>query len=307
MKMRIAIVSLLLVITICQADGQVIQISNQYLLNPLAINPAYAGLRGSLNLATMYRHQWVGIKDAPSNLTLVSDIALFGDKVGAGLSISNERYGITNQTRLASSYAYRIKMGLSTMAMGLGVAGNFTKSRNSELVAIDPGDEIYLSDNKVHFIPDFSLGFYYTYRSLFVGFSLPQFVTYNYSLSQKTNIMLNDPARYAYLLNFGNTFTVNSYMKLQPSALMIYNKTGGFQFDINCLINVLDRFGGGISYRNQRSLSGLLQFQFNNQFRMAYLYDFDLGKINRFSNGSHEIMIGYEFRYKADVTNPINF
>jgi len=69
----------------------------------------------------------------------------------------------------------------------------------------------------------------------------------------------------------------------------------------------MDKFWAGVSYRNGRSFAGLFQFQDNNQLRIAYTYDFDIGRIGQYSNGSHEIMLRYEFRYKIDVANPLIF
>ena len=46
-------------------SGQLTPYSNQYILNPLTINPAFAGNRGVLNMAAFYRKQWVGIKGSP--------------------------------------------------------------------------------------------------------------------------------------------------------------------------------------------------------------------------------------------------
>jgi hypothetical protein len=54
-------------------------------------------------------------------------------------------------------------------------------------------------------------------------------------------------------------------------------------------------------------VSGLVQFAVNNQIRVAYTYDIDLGRLGRYSNGSHEIMLRYEFRYKVEVINPLSF
>jgi hypothetical protein len=77
--------------------------------------------------------------------------------------------------------------------------------------------------------------------------------------------------------------------------------------DINANISYADRFWVGVSYKISRSLAGLFQFQINSQLRIAYTYDFDTGKIGRYSNGSHEIMLRYEFKYKADLVNPLIF
>jgi hypothetical protein len=63
----------------------------------------------------------------------------------------------------------------------------------------------------------------------------------------------------------------------------------------------------GVSYRNNRSFGALIQFAINNQLRIAYTYDFDLGDLGSYSNGSHEIMLRYEFRYKVEAISPLNF
>ena len=43
----------------------------QYMHNPVSINPAYAGSRGTLNMVAMHRQQWVGIDGAPKTLSLL--------------------------------------------------------------------------------------------------------------------------------------------------------------------------------------------------------------------------------------------
>jgi hypothetical protein len=56
-----------------------------------------------------------------------------------------------------------------------------------------------------------------------------------------------------------------------------------------------------------RSMGALIQFAINNQLRIAYTYDFDFGQLGRYSNGSHEIMLRYEFHYKVEAVSPLNF
>ena len=54
-------------------SGQLAPVTSQYVLNPLSINPAFAGNRGALNIAAFYRRQWVGITGAPETMTLAAD------------------------------------------------------------------------------------------------------------------------------------------------------------------------------------------------------------------------------------------
>ena len=88
---------------------------------------------------------------------------------------------------------------------------------------------------------------------------------------------------------------------------MIYKPGEKILYDINVHFSYLDRFWAGASYRNGRSVAGLFQFGVNNQVKVAYIYDFDISKLGRYSNGSHEIMVRYEFRYRINVVNPLIF
>jgi len=63
------------------------------LLNPLSINPAYAGNRGALNIAAFYRRQWAGIPGAPETMTLAADAPFLDSKLGLGFIITNDKIG----------------------------------------------------------------------------------------------------------------------------------------------------------------------------------------------------------------------
>ena len=41
----------------------------QYMFNTMSVNPAYAGSRGQLSAALLYRKQWLGLDGAPTTQT----------------------------------------------------------------------------------------------------------------------------------------------------------------------------------------------------------------------------------------------
>jgi type IX secretion system PorP/SprF family membrane protein len=84
---------LLLLLLPLTLAGQLNPVSNQYVLNPLIINPAYAGNRGALNIAAFYRRQWVGISGSPETMTLAADAPFLDAKLGLGLIIANDKLG----------------------------------------------------------------------------------------------------------------------------------------------------------------------------------------------------------------------
>lgn len=282
-------------------------VTNQYVLNPLTINPAYAGSRGALNIAAFFRKQWVGVSGAPETLTLSADAPLFDQKLGVGLIIINDKVGVTKETQFISNYAYKIALGEGNLSFGLGAGVITTNTAWSDLVVLDPGDEYYLINSRRFVVPNFSFGTYYSYKNYYAGFSIPKFLSYKFNFDKNKYSLAIDPGQYNYMLSTGYLYTISSKVKILPSTLLIYAPGQKLLFDINAHINYIDRFWAGVSYRNGRSMAGLFQFQINDQFKIAYTYDFDFGKLRTYSNGSHEIMLRYEFKYKVDVVNPLIF
>jgi type IX secretion system PorP/SprF family membrane protein len=287
--------------------GQISPVTSQYVLNPLTINSAYAGNRGALNIAAFYRKQWVGVSGSPETLTLAADAPLLDNKLGVGFLISNDKVGVTKNTKIITSYAYKIETGKGNLSLGLGAGLITTNTAWSELVVLDPGDEMYLANSKVFVVPAFSFGAYYTYNKYFAGFSIPRLLEYNFDYNRNKYKMSFEPGQYYYMFNTGYVIDINEKISLFPSTLVTFSAGEKLLYDINAVMNYNNRLWTGLSYRNNRSLAALLQFSVNNQFKIAYTYDFDFGELGRYSNGSHEVMLRYEFKYKVDVVSPLNF
>ncbi|MCE5345205.1 MAG: type IX secretion system membrane protein PorP/SprF [Bacteroidales bacterium] len=289
------------------ASGQLAPVTNQYVLNPLSINPAYAGSRGALNIAALYRRQWVGITGAPNTMTLAADAPFFDEKVGLGLIIMNDKVGVTKETQIISNYAYRLSLKEGSLSFGLGAGITTTNTAWSDLVVLDKGDELYLNNSRLFVVPNVSFGTCYSNNNYYLGFSIPKIFSYKFNLKKNKYDLLINPGQTGYLFTGGYIFSVSPKLKFFPSSLLTFTPREKILFDINTYFNYIDRFWFGVSYRSTRSFAGLFQFQVNNQLKVAYTYDFDFSKLRTYSNGSHEIMLRYEFRYKVDVVNPLIF
>jgi type IX secretion system PorP/SprF family membrane protein len=305
MKTIIKIIFLLLIPV--GVFGQLAPVTNQYILNPLSINPAYAGSRGALNIAASFRKQWAGIAGAPETMSLTVDGPFFDNKVGFGLMIVNDKIGVTKETQIISNYAYKISLGEGSLSFGLGGGISTTNTAYSDLVVIDPGDESYLVNSRVHVVPNLSFGTYYSGKNYFLGLSVPKLLGYKFDFTKNKYNLLINPGKQGIMFSAGYIHNLSQKLKFYPSTLLTYASQEKLLFDINAHFNYIDRFWAGVSYRNNRSMAGLIQVQLNNQLRVAYTYDFDFGKLRTFSYGSHEIMLRYEFRYKVDVVNPLIF
>ncbi len=287
--------------------GQLAPVTSQYVLNPLSINPAFAGNRGALNIAAFYRLQWTGIPGAPETMTLESDAPFLNSKLGLGIVITNDKIGVTKETHFVTNYSYKINMRNGELSFGLGAGLITTNTAWSDLVVLDQGDENMLVDSRVFVVPDFSFGTYYSSNNYFAGFSIPKLLGYRFDFNKNKYTLYFNPHQYDYLINFGYVYALTSKIKLLPSVLITYTPSQKLLYDLNLYTSLNDRIWGGLSYRNMRSFGALIQFALNNQIRVAYTYDFDFGQLGHYSNGSHEIMLRYVFHYKIEATSPLNF
>jgi type IX secretion system PorP/SprF family membrane protein len=198
-------------------------------------------------------------------------------------------------------------MDKGSLSFGLGAGIITTNTSWSDLVVLDPGDENFLTNSRVFVVPDFSFGIYYTNQNYFGAISIPKLLEYKFNYDKNKYSLGFKPGQYNYLINTGYIFSLTPKVKFFPSTLITVSPGEKVLIDLNAYVGLNDRIWAGASYRNKRSLGILFQFAINNQLRVAYTYDIDFGTLGRYSNGSHEIMLRYEFRYKVDAISPLSF
>jgi hypothetical protein len=100
-------------------------------------------------------------------------------------------------------------------------------------------------------------------------------------------------------------FALSDNADLEPGALIKYFEGVPLSFDAN--LNVIWRkvLTTGLSYRQKESVDFLFKAQITSQLQLGYSYDHAIGEIARLSNGSHEAMVQYLFKYsQKKLTSP---
>jgi type IX secretion system PorP/SprF family membrane protein len=282
-------------------------LSDHYVYDALAINPAFAGCHDALSATISYRNQWVGFKDSPKSQMLSVHTPFDNDRIGLGLLIEKNSIGIFKETSFIGNYAYRMELRDGKLALGLGFGATVYNVAWNELVATDQGDQQLLNNSTSSVLPDFSLGTYYYTKKYFIGISMPLFLSYKLDNSTGKYKISNPFSGCNYFFTGGYDIDISSQVKLLPSMLIKYHQNSKIQIDYNAQICLKDRIWMGIGYRNRDMLVGMLQYQINYQLRMAYSYDFEFGNIGKYINGSHEIVLSYVFRYARKVMGPRQF
>ena len=288
-------------------EAQLHTLSDQYVFNGLAINPAYSGSEDALSATLMYRSQWVGFKGAPKTLTAAIHSPLGNEHVALGLLVLNDQIGVNSETSIMGNYAYLIEMGEGKLSFGVGVGVTLLDVDWNKLEATDFNDLELLESSEQLANPNFSAGIYYHSKKLFYGISIPFFLSYAYSSSTKKIDLKNDISQYNYHLIGGYTFDVNPTLKIQPSALIKYHADNAFQVDVSSMFIMYDKIWMGLTYRSNDAVASIFQLAITNQVRVAYSYDFDISKTGSYHRSSHEVMLKCVLDFRARVVGPKRF
>ncbi|TWW00274.1 type IX secretion system membrane protein PorP/SprF [Chitinophaga pinensis] len=308
MKQILAVITCL-ILGLADVRAQQDAMYSQYMFNMMGVNPAYAGSRGVLSATALYRRQWVGIDGAPETSTFSFDMATRDNKVGLGIQAFNDKIGIMRTTGFYGTYAYRIRFeNEGSLAIGLqGGVSNF-KADLTKVDLIDEDDQAFAQNINV-LLPCFGAGIYYNTDRFYAGFSIPNLVK---SYLRKDAVYYRaDVVAKKYMHFFfiaGYVFDLNEDLKLKPSTLVKAVRGAPVQLDVNANLWIRDVISVGASYRTGDAICGLAEVQINDQFRLGYAYDHTISKLVKYNQGTHEIMLRYEFGWeKGRVLSPRYF
>lgn len=304
--MRLLVFFIALIFTL-SVKAQYFPVYSQYMLNGLVINPAYAGSRDVLSTSLSYRKQWVGFEAVPITETFSAHMPLRNKSIALGVLLINDKIGINNNLSLFTNYAYRIRMTNNGMlALGLKAGFSYLKDDLSKITVREQNDYVFTNSSTGYFQPNAGFGLYYYNPKFFTGVSIPTLLSYKRTDDGLGYKPINNVKNYNILLSGGAIFQLADNVKIKPSTLVQMQLNSTVQYDLNCnLIFLKDgQLWIGGSYRVKDAIVGLVEFQINTELRIGYSYDFTLSELNKYSYGSHEIMIRYEFKYIVKALTP---
>jgi len=284
-------------------------ITSQYLTNGLIINPAYAGTRGALSTNLSYRKQWAKIVGAPQfqTLSLHSPVNK-REKVALGLVAEYMTYGVTKDIGIYGFYAYNVRLGKGKLSMGLrgGVDLSNTNYNNLQFPDGNPQDPLLMGDIR-YVMPNIGAGFYYYTDRFFAGLSVPSILTYKSDAQNESGVSPEFMMFKTYFLT-GTLIRFSDAFKVKPSVLVRYSMTEPLEMDLNANLIIADLLWIGGSYRiAEKAAVALLDLQVTPQLKIGYSYDYQLGHLNNYTTGTHEISLRYEFEYSVSATSPRYF
>ncbi|MCG2462884.1 type IX secretion system membrane protein PorP/SprF [Flavobacteriaceae bacterium F89] len=273
----------------------------QYMFNTISVNPAYAGSRGQLSIAGLYRSQWAGLDGAPKTQTLSLNSPIRNSKVGYGVSIVNDNLGdgVVQETYFDAVVSYTIDVSqVGKLSFGLKAGGNLLNLDFTGLQNFD--NEIVSGDNiENKFSPNFGVGVYYHTDKFYAGFSAPNLLATSHFDNSKTDansVSFLSKDRINFYLITGYVFDLNSHVKFKPALLMKAVGGAPLQADVSASFLFNEKFSMGAAYRWDAAVSALAGFQITDQFMLGLAYDKETTELGntRFNDGSFEVFLRFE-------------
>lgn len=273
---------------------------SQNMFNKLYTNPAVAGSSDGICASLLYRNQWTGFDGAPKTGVFGVDAPVKFLHGGLGLSIlAADELGFENTFQAKLAYAFRFNIGSGNLAIGADV-GLVQKSIDGDFKFNDPGDPIIpTSSVSGNVLGDLGAGIYYNSDKLYLGASATHLLEDEVDYDEFTTVL----ARHYYFTG-GYRFDLSPAVSLTPS-FFIKNVADQTQADINANLYFNNRFWIGGSYRLEDAIVILAGLNITPNLRLGYSYDMTTSDLKEYSSGTHEIMLGYCYKFKKKIT-PIN-
>lgn len=284
-------------VSLAQQDAQY----TQYMYNTMTVNPAYAGSRGQLSAAALYRSQWVGLEGAPESFTLNLHSPIRNSKVGYGISVVHDNIGdgVVQETYLDAVVSYTLDVSQDAkLSFGLKAGANMLSLDFNGLRNFD-AEPIQTENIDNRFSPNIGVGMYYHTNRFYAGLSAPNlFQTEYFDNSQQdaNDVQFLSKERINFYMITGYVFDLNYNLKLKPALLTKVVSGAPLQVDLSATFLFNEKFSFGAAYRWDAAFSGLLGFQLSEQLMLGLAYDretTDLGG-TQFNDGTFEIFLRWE-------------
>ncbi|WP_276373829.1 type IX secretion system membrane protein PorP/SprF [Chryseolinea sp. H1M3-3] len=226
---------------------------------------------------------------------------------GLGVNVFNEEENLINRIGGGVNYSFHYPLG-KDLRLAVGVNATLYNSRvdvNKIYLGKNPdGSPIVISDDGV--IRELQAGSSFTNLNVRAGFLVYASRYYvGFSYLPILNKGLNNPSTgiddietaigspnvYRAVIQGGYSFPVSATMDIKPSVLALMQIDNTFLIDYNVKVYIQEKIWFGVTYRDVKSMIGMLGFNLNEKLGASYSYELSGGNARQFLGGSHELVL----------------
>jgi len=273
--------------------------------NGLTWNPAYTGSRDALQIIMLRRNQWQGIEGSPKSFFFSADAPLKNDKVGLGLSIQTEGYGIHNNLRVQTYYSYSVPFYQGFLSFGVKLAFENISMKWNSISPLEYGDNSFNIANQSYFMPNSGIGFAYRSDNFNIAASLPSIFSIREAAGASSQFeFYNDTKLYNYFAMINYRLINSENFNLFPIYKIRYQSANNMIHDLGIQTNIIKNLWLGLNYRTANSFLTMIRIDVNKQLHLIYAYEQSISKLALLDANTHEISIQYEFSYIIKAVTP---
>jgi type IX secretion system PorP/SprF family membrane protein len=260
---------------------------SQYMLNPLLINPSYAGLNNNFNAMAGYRTQWTSLEGQPKTINASAHISLLKNKIGVGVLFTNDKTGNITNTEINIPISYKLKFKQSTFSFGMQVGIQNFRTDNSD-ITIFHADDIAFPNGERGSRLNIGTGAILRNEKFFIGLSVPRLLPSTFNSGGQEFILYNQH----YYLMAGSVHYLNEQIRLKPSILLRGVTGAPVSADIAMNLNINAIHTAGVFTRNFNTYGILLQTILKEKFKFGYVFELPSNKSVGAQFITHEVSLG---------------
>jgi type IX secretion system PorP/SprF family membrane protein len=314
---KIFILGLIILKTVFVVAQQIPNVS-YFMYDYARTNPGSFGSSDMVGFTMIGKSSFSGFPGKPQDGFVNADMPfkLLGAKHGAGFSLYQDELGFYKKYDVKLGYAFRFPIGDGTM--GVGLSGSYFENTLNgtweSAGAIDlTNDPNIPKDGSKAKGYGISTGVFYRTEDIYFGASVLNVYTSELkyasgdgsgsgSGSGTGGIDAKEVLKPHYYITSGYYLQLNNpAFELQP-AINLYSDGVTVTFDLNATLTYNKKLWGGVSYRAGSSAVGMVGLMILDGLKVGYAYDFQTSAMNRYSTGSHEIMLNYSFKVGVEKT-----
>lgn len=266
----------------------------QYTSHDLLYNPAVAGSRPQFEMRSAHRNQWVGIQDAPRTFLLGVTTPL-GRNMGLGGMLYTDHVGPTRRTGAQGTYAYHLKL-TSRVRLGFGLSFGLQQFLidGAKITFHDGWDPLMDGQLRGRTVADATFGVLVYHDDWWVGASAPHLLRNRIWFYDEAENSMSRLAGHYFAMG-GYRFHLSDDLRLEPSFLLKYVAPVPAKLDMTATIRYKEQVWLGATYRTNDAICLMVGYWLRRTFQFGYSYDAVTTNLNRYSSGTHEVMLGITF------------
>jgi len=291
MKKQFTTILAVLLLTFATTFAQQFPVSSHYLVNPTALNPAFAGTFNRSELFLNFRRDWSAIEGSPRTVRINGDFPVYRNMYVGG-DVYADFADIFYRLKAGLNYMLKLEVGVD-QTLSFGIAGNYFQS----VVRLDQAnvdfDDPILKDLDRLFHADFNaaFGLVYSNRDFHAAFGMPVMFRTKDAYTAVGNG--NFAFERAYDFYITNSFTIHPNWQLRPGVLLRKTINQPLILDVSALMVYNRQLWLGALYRNTSLFGFTAGGRLMDGLVINYTYEVGFGGINRYAGNTHEFTLGF--------------